>query len=68
MSTDMLKEVTQSILAVMVVGATFYILITQPASSALPIATTAMGAILGFYYSRLSTNAGVSAVLRAQEK
>lgn len=67
MNSDLIREVTQSAIALAVVLATFYILVTQPGSSALPIATTALGAILGYYFTRTTQSGTVSAILKAQD-
>lgn len=68
MNTDNFRELTQTLIALVITTGTFYILITQPSSPALPIATTALGTVLGFYFARVSNAQGVNSVLRAQSK
>ncbi len=68
MNADTIREVTQSVLAIIIIGGTIAIMFFQPASPALPAALTLSGVAGGFYYSRSTQAATVGAVLKAQDK
>ena len=52
MSSDTIREVTQSLIALAVVVGGGVIMYLQPDSAAVPFISGTMGAIIGFYFSR----------------
>lgn len=68
MSTDTIRELTQSALALTVVIGGGFILYAQPQSPAITFVAGTIGAVIGYYFSRVSNAAGVNSVLRAQGK
>ena len=54
---DAVKELTQSILAIIVVGGTGYAFIFVPSQHA-DVLATALGTVLGFYFAKQIGNGG----------
>lgn len=67
MNTDTIRELTQSIIAILVVAGTIAILYFQPASPALNAALALAGVVTGYYFSRATQGSTVSAILKAQD-
>lgn len=68
MSTDTIRELTQSALALTVVIGGGLILYAQPQSPVITFVAGTIGAVIGYYFSRVSNAAGANTVLRAQGK
>ena len=66
MNTETIKELTTSLIALILIGGGLYVLITQPNSPALPVVTSLMGGAAGYYLHSRATTSAVNTVLMAQ--
>ncbi len=66
MNSDTIRELTQSALALTVVIGGGIIMYAQPSSPVITFVAGTIGAVIGYYFSRVSNAAGVNSVLRAQ--
>ena len=68
MNNDMIRNITTSVLAVMIFAATLYVVITNPTNAALPLLTALCGAAGGVYFTHSTQASTVSSILKAQDK
>jgi hypothetical protein len=68
MNPDIIRELTQSLLALTVVIGGGMILYAQPSSPAITFVAGTIGAVIGYYFSRVSNAAGANTVLRSLGK
>lgn len=67
MTTDTIREVTASVIAVIIVAGGGAILFLQPMSPVVPFVTSLIGGAAGFYLSHVARSSGANMVLRAQD-
>ena len=62
MTSDMVREVTQSIIAITIIVGGGAILFLQPTSGAVPFVTGLMGGVIGFYFNQTTMNRAIAQV------
>ncbi len=67
MNSDLVREITQSIIAVIIVVGGGYILATQPTAQTVPVVVSIITAVVTYYFTRSQTRATVSSILKAQD-
>lgn len=60
MSTDTIRELTQSIIAILVVAGGGFILYAQPQSSAVPFVASIITAVVTYFFARGNTQSAVN--------
>ena len=67
MTTETIREITTSLIALILIGGGLAILYLEPTSPAVPVVTSLMGGAAGYYLHSRATNSAVNTVLRAQD-
>lgn len=66
-TVDTIREITTSVIAILIVGGGMFFMFAQPTSPALPVVTSLMGGAAGYYLHSRATTSAVNNMLRAQD-